>query len=107
VTEAREAGGYFRGGLPYNRLGRGRRILVEPMTPRELEVLHLICEGLTNREIAERLTVTLNTVKKHGSHIYGKLGVSSRAQAIVRARELIWSDSNRFFTVTPLSNPPA
>jgi LuxR family maltose regulon positive regulatory protein len=62
--------------------------LLEPLTQRELDVLYLICEGLPNREIAERLTVTLNTVKKHSSHIYGKLGVSSRAQAIVRAREL-------------------
>jgi LuxR family maltose regulon positive regulatory protein len=62
--------------------------LPEPLTRRELEVLRLICDGLSNREIAGRLTVTLNTVKKHSSHIYGKLGVSSRAQAIVRAREL-------------------
>jgi LuxR family maltose regulon positive regulatory protein len=62
--------------------------LTEPLTPRELEVLDLICQGLPNREIAERLTVTLNTVKKHSSHIYGKLGVASRTQAILRAREL-------------------
>jgi LuxR family maltose regulon positive regulatory protein len=45
-------------------------------------------DGLSNQEIAECLTVTLNTVKKHSSHIYGKLGVSSRAQAIVRAQEM-------------------
>ena len=62
--------------------------LIEALTPRELEVLGLICEGLPNREIAARLTVTLNTVKKHSSHIYGKLGVRSRAQAIIRAGEL-------------------
>jgi LuxR family maltose regulon positive regulatory protein len=62
--------------------------LIEPLTPRELEVLQLICKGLSNREISERLTVTLNTVKKHSSNLYGKLGVASRAQAIVRAREL-------------------
>jgi LuxR family maltose regulon positive regulatory protein len=62
--------------------------LSEALTARELEVLHLICGGLSNREIADCLTVTLNTVKKHSSHIYGKLGVSSRAQAIVRAQEL-------------------
>jgi LuxR family maltose regulon positive regulatory protein len=61
--------------------------LPEPLTPRELEVLRLICGGLSNREIADALTVTLNTVKKHSSHIYGKLGVRSRAQAIVRAQE--------------------
>jgi LuxR family maltose regulon positive regulatory protein len=65
-----------------------RQPLPEPLTPRELEVLALICDGLSNREIAERLTVTLNTVKKHSSHIYSKLGVTSRAQAIVRAGEL-------------------
>ena len=66
----------------------GTQPLAEPLTERELDVLHLICSGLSNREIAERLTVTLNTVKKHSSHIYGKLGVSSRAQAIVRAQDL-------------------
>lgn len=62
--------------------------LVEPLTRRELEVLQWICEGLANQEIAERLVVTLNTVKKHASNVYGKLGVNSRAQAIIRAREL-------------------
>ena len=65
-----------------------RQPLVEPLTRRELDVLRLICDGRSNREIAERLTVTLNTVKKHSSHIYGKLEVTSRAQAIIRAREL-------------------
>ncbi|MBN1317575.1 MAG: response regulator transcription factor [Anaerolineales bacterium] len=62
--------------------------MVEPLTDREMDVLRLICNGLSNREIADRLTVTLNTVKKHSSHVYGKLGVTSRAQAIVRAQEL-------------------
>jgi len=66
----------------------GVQPLVDPLTPRELEVLHLICDGLSNQEIAEQLTVTLNTVKKHSSNIYGKLDVTRRAQAIVRAREL-------------------
>ena len=62
--------------------------LLEPLTQRETEVLRLICDGHSNQEIAEHLTVTLNTVKKHSSNIYGKLGVKSRAQAIVRARDL-------------------
>ena len=62
--------------------------LVEPLTRREHQVLQLICEGCSNQEIAEALVVTLSTVKKHSSNIYGKLGVSSRTQAIVRAREL-------------------
>jgi len=62
--------------------------LAEPLTPRELDVLHLICDGLSNQEIADTLVVTLNTVKKHTSHIYGKLGVKNRTQAAARAREL-------------------
>jgi len=62
--------------------------LVEPLTRRELEVLHLIGEGHSNQEIAKALVITLNTVKKHASGIYGKLGVHSRTQAVVRAREL-------------------
>jgi LuxR family maltose regulon positive regulatory protein len=62
--------------------------LVEPLTPRELEVLQLLGEGRTNREIAEALVITLNGVKKHTSNIYGKLGVHSRTQAVVRAQEL-------------------
>lgn len=62
--------------------------LVEPLTPRERDVLHLICEGHSNRAIAKRLTITVSTVKKHAGNIYGKLGVESRAQAMIRAREL-------------------
>jgi LuxR family maltose regulon positive regulatory protein len=61
---------------------------MDPLTPRELEVLCLICQGLSNREITERLTVTLNTVKKHTSNLYNKLGVRSRTQAIARAQAL-------------------
>jgi LuxR family maltose regulon positive regulatory protein len=62
--------------------------LVEPLTARELEVLHLLGEGRSNREIAEALVLTVNGVKKHTSNIYGKLGVHSRTQAVVRAQEL-------------------
>ena len=58
------------------------------LTPRELEILHLISKGYSNPEIASELVVTLNTIKKHTSNIYGKLGVSSRTQAIARASEL-------------------
>jgi LuxR family maltose regulon positive regulatory protein len=61
--------------------------LAEPLTRREGEVLGLIAKGYTNQEIAEALVVTLNTVKKHASGIYGKLGVHSRTQAVARARE--------------------
>ena len=62
--------------------------LVEPLSDRELEVLRLVAAGLKNQEIADRLVVVLGTVKAHINSIYGKLGVSSRVQAVSRAREL-------------------
>jgi LuxR family maltose regulon positive regulatory protein len=62
--------------------------LVEPLSERELEVLQLLAKGLTNREIAARLFLSLNTVKRHTLNIYGKLGVHSRTQAVARARAL-------------------
>ncbi|MGB0384752.1 MAG: LuxR C-terminal-related transcriptional regulator [Ardenticatenaceae bacterium] len=60
--------------------------LVEPLSQREIEVLHLIADGLTNRQIANHLHLSLNTVKGHTRKIYGKLGVNSRTQAIGKAR---------------------
>lgn len=60
--------------------------LVEPLSPREVEVLALISEGHSNRKIAAELHLSLNTVKVHCSHIYGKLGVNSRTQAVAKAR---------------------
>jgi len=62
--------------------------LVEPLSQRELEVLRLVAEGLSNREIAERLVVAIGTVKVHLHNICGKLGVQNRTQAILRARQL-------------------
>jgi len=62
--------------------------MVEPLSERELEVLRLMAEGYSNREIAEKLIFTVATAKKHAENIYGKLGVHSRTQALVRAREL-------------------
>jgi ATP/maltotriose-dependent transcriptional regulator MalT len=62
--------------------------LVEPLSERELEVLQLLVDGLQNREIAARLTISLNTVKTHIGNIFGKLGVNSRVRAASRAREL-------------------
>jgi LuxR family maltose regulon positive regulatory protein len=62
--------------------------LAEPLSERELEVLQLIAEGLTNQEIASRLFLSLNTVKVHTRNIYGKLGVNNRTQAGTRARAL-------------------
>jgi LuxR family maltose regulon positive regulatory protein len=63
-------------------------VMVEPLSERELEILQLISEGLTNPEIASRLFVSLNTVKAHTRNIYGKLNVHSRTQAIARSQEL-------------------
>jgi LuxR family maltose regulon positive regulatory protein len=65
----------------------GRAALAEPLSQRELEVLRLIADGATNREIAAELVLTVNTVKKHISNIFGKLGATNRTQAIARARE--------------------
>jgi LuxR family maltose regulon positive regulatory protein len=62
--------------------------LNEPLSQRELEVLRLIVDGATNKEIADELVLTVNTVKRHISNIFGKLDVSNRAQAIARARQL-------------------
>ena len=62
--------------------------LIEPLSERELEVLALLADGLTNREIASRLFLALNTVKAHTGNIYGKLDVHNRTQAVARARTL-------------------
>jgi ATP/maltotriose-dependent transcriptional regulator MalT len=61
---------------------------IEPLTPREMEVLEPMSEGLTNRQIAERLIVSVGTVKSYTSQIYGKLGVANRTQAVAQARTL-------------------
>jgi LuxR family maltose regulon positive regulatory protein len=62
--------------------------VVEPLTPRELEILQLVAAGDSNRAIAEKLVITVSAVKKHTGNIFGKLGVNSRTQAVARAREL-------------------
>lgn len=58
------------------------------ITPREMEILCLIAEGLSNREIAERLFVSENTVKTHSSRLFDKLGAKRRTQAVQLAKEL-------------------
>lgn len=58
------------------------------LSPRELEVLRLIAEGLSNQEIAARLFVSLNTVKTHSANLFIKLDVRRRTQAVERARKL-------------------
>ena len=62
--------------------------LIEPLSPRELEVLHLMAQGLSNQDICERLFLALSTVKGHNRNIFGKLQVQRRTEAVARAREL-------------------
>ena len=62
--------------------------LIEPLSEREMEVLGLINQGLSNKEISERLFVSLSTVKGHNQNIFGKLQVQRRTEAVARAREL-------------------
>jgi LuxR family maltose regulon positive regulatory protein len=62
--------------------------LIEPLSKREIQVLQLIAEGLTNREIATKLFLSLNTVKVHTRNIYGKLDAHNRTQAVARGRAL-------------------
>ncbi len=70
---------------------RGRLMdqpLVEPLSERELEVLQQIARGDSNQQIAEVLVIALDTVKRHVTHIFEKLGVNNRVQAVARARAL-------------------
>ncbi len=62
-------------------------IIIEPLTDREQEILHLLAEGFSNREIADRLVIGLSTVKSHINSLYGKLGTHRRTQAIIIAQE--------------------
>jgi LuxR family maltose regulon positive regulatory protein len=62
--------------------------LINPLSERELDVLQLMARGDSNQEIADRLVITLDTVKRHVTHIFEKLGVHNRVQAVARARTL-------------------
>jgi LuxR family maltose regulon positive regulatory protein len=62
--------------------------LIEPLSERELDVLDLLAGGLTNKNIAEKLVIAVETVKTHLKHIYSKLGVHNRTQAVSRAQDL-------------------
>ena len=66
----------------------GKSQIIEPLTERELEVLALLGERLTNQEIAQQLVISPKTVKRHASNIYEKLGVNNRRHAASLARDL-------------------
>jgi LuxR family maltose regulon positive regulatory protein len=72
----------FDQAIPANQL------LVEPLSERELDVLRLIAQGLTNREISERLYLAIDTIKGHNRRLFGKLDVHNRTEAVNRARKL-------------------
>lgn len=75
-------------GVPDPRRAAAAQPLVEPLSERELEVLDLIAAGLSNNEIAGRLTIAIGTVKRHINNLYGKLEVRSRTEAVAKARAL-------------------
>jgi LuxR family maltose regulon positive regulatory protein len=82
VSQLRAAFGKAEGRRP------STQPMIEPLSERELEVIQLIAQGLSNREISERLFLALNTVKGHNRKIFGKLEVERRTEAVARAREL-------------------
>jgi ATP/maltotriose-dependent transcriptional regulator MalT len=76
-------------GSPTSRVAQpSAQPLIEPLTPRERELLRLLAAGLSYQEIAEQLTIAVGSVKSHSHNIYAKLGVRNRIQAISRAAEL-------------------
>lgn len=74
--------------IPQSEIENQKTKIVDPLSPRELEVLHLIAQGLSNDEISKRLFLALSTVKGHNLKIFGKLGAKSRTEVVARAREL-------------------
>jgi LuxR family maltose regulon positive regulatory protein len=79
---------HFAADLPSKSNQSNGDMLIEPLTDRELEVLRLVAQGLSNREIGERLFLSLNTVKGYNQKIFDKLQVQRRTEAVERARQL-------------------
>lgn len=81
--------------------------LLTPLVKRELEILRLLAEGCSNREIADKLFLTVETIKWYNKQIFSKMGVSSRTQAIARANELNLFDAPETASFAPVpSRPP-
>jgi LuxR family maltose regulon positive regulatory protein len=74
--------------VPQSEIRNPKSEMVEPLSPRELEVLQLIAQGLSNQEIADRLFLALSTVKGYTRTLFDKLQVQRRTEAVARAREL-------------------
>jgi len=87
LEEAQEAA-YPPGDRQLNKRKKYSQGLLEPLSSREIEVLILMAQGLSNSDIAGRLYLSTNTLKAHTQNIYGKLAVHSRVQAVNKAREL-------------------
>jgi LuxR family maltose regulon positive regulatory protein len=85
VFEAEKAGGNEK---PNLRHATSAQPLIEPLTRREVEILHLIAQGLSNQEICQRLFLAMSTVKGHNRILFDKLQVQRRTEAVARAREL-------------------
>jgi LuxR family maltose regulon positive regulatory protein len=79
---------YFAAALPIESRQPTGGSLIEPLTQRELEVLRLLAQGFSNREISERLFLALSTVKGYNRILFDKLQVQRRTEAVARAREL-------------------
>jgi LuxR family maltose regulon positive regulatory protein len=88
----KEYTGRILSNFPLHREGRKARSLtddlIEPLSQREIEVLQLLAEGASNKEVARRLFISLPTVKWHTSNIYGKLAVQNRTEAVAKAGAL-------------------
>jgi LuxR family maltose regulon positive regulatory protein len=73
---------------PPSKIQNLKSEMIEPLSDRELDVLHWLAEGLTNQEIAQTMCVSVNTVKTHLKNIYGKMGVHNRKEAVAQAEKL-------------------
>lgn len=80
VIESSDIGTLLR--APSSVSGGGSSALIEPLTPRETEVLRLLAAGLGNKEMASRLVISEHTIKFHVASIMGKLGAGSRTEAV-------------------------
>ena len=81
---------FARPAIPESEVENQRSEILEPLSPRELEVLQLIGQGLSNQEIADRLYLALSTVKGYTRTLFDKLQVERRTEAVARARALGW-----------------